>query len=153
METTINIEDYLSEEEIKEICKDSVRCAILRQYGNTKEADIDRLVTNLSYEYVFRAVTDAFGEDAKQKIQDTVAKLLKKDDTIRYLMFRRADAWDRSEAPGLTILNNAIKDNEELIRNRVKEEIEKYDLASFDLKYRFEEMICQIVEEKLFSKQ
>ena len=68
------------------------------------------------------------------------------------MIFRRNDAWERSEAPGLTILNKAIKDNESLIRSRVVEEIEKYDLGSFDLKYRFEELITQIVEEKLFSK-
>lgn len=150
MEATININDYLSDAEIKEVCKDTLRSLIVKQFN--RESDIDRVITNLSYEFVFEAVSKSIDCDAAKLIKDTVKRLLKKDDTIKYLIFRRNDAWERSEAPGLTILNKAIKDNESLIRSRVVEEIEKYDLGSFDLKYRFEELITQIVEEKLFSK-
>ena len=62
MEININIEDYLSKEEIKEIAKEQISYAIKEKFR--KESDIERIITNLSYEFLFKAVSETIGKDS-----------------------------------------------------------------------------------------
>ena len=50
MEVSINIEDYLSKDEIKDIAKEQITYAIREKFR--KESDIERIITNLSYEFI-----------------------------------------------------------------------------------------------------
>ena len=62
MELSVKIEDYLSEDEIKDIAKEQIACAIWEKFR--KESDIERIITNLSFEFLFKAVSESIGEDA-----------------------------------------------------------------------------------------
>lgn len=149
MEIKINIEDYLSEEDIKDECRYMIRKVIYDKYN--RESEIDRLTTNLGYEFIFKAIAETINEDAETKIKNKVIELLKDDSTIKFELFRKRDAWERSEAVGLTILNNALKENEGLIKEKVQQAIKDYNFGSReDLQYRIEEVFHEILEEKLF---
>lgn len=149
MEIKINIEDYLEKEEIANECRYMLRKAIYDKYK--QESDIDRLITNLGYEFIFKAITETINEDAETKIKNKVIELLKDDFNIKCELFRKRDAWERSEAVGLTILNNALKENEGLIKEKVQQAIKDYNFGSReDLQYRIEEVFHEILEEKLF---
>lgn len=152
MELKINIEDYLSKDEIKDECKSAIRSAIYHQFE--KESELERLISNLSYEFLFKQVSECIGKDAEELIKNKVIELLQKDSTIKYEIFKKADAWERTEAVGLNILHSAIKDNESLIRDKVTNAIKDYNFGnSEDLKCRIQDVFAEILEEKIFHNK
>lgn len=148
MELIINIEDYITPEEIKAVAMEAVRASIMRTYGRD-ESNITRLISNLSYEFIFNAVSDAIGEDAKVKVTNKVKELLEDGSSIRYELWRRKDAWEKTESPAIPILHKAIKDNEGLIRAKVMQSIDSYEFA--DVQESMYEALNQIVYEKVFG--
>lgn len=152
MEVTLDIRDFLTEEEIKEECKTAVRRIVIERYE--KNDDLDRLITNLSYEFVFKAIDETTGIDSLQKIKETVSRLIQKESTIMYELFKPADAWGRSEAVGLKALHEAIKENIPLIKEKVREAIGNYNfLDRKDLQARMEDVFHDMLEEYMFKNK
>lgn len=149
MEVTIKIEDYLSQDEIKAIAKEELRGIIRQTYGRD-EYNISRLISNLSYEFIFEELSIAIGEDAEKKIISKVKELLENDDSIKYQMWRRKDVWEKTESPAIPILHKAIKDNEWLIRQKVQSYIDHYEFN--DVQDAMYEALNQIVYDKVFGK-
>lgn len=149
MNIDINIEDYLSEEEIKDECKMAIRHSIYDKYK--KEAELDRLISNLSYEFIFTEISQCINEDVETLIRNKVIELLKDGSSIRYELFRKADAWDRETSVGYKILEQAIKDSENLIREKVTTVINNYDFGSSQEIYdKIMDCVTSIIEERLF---
>lgn len=150
MNITIDIRDYLSPDEIRDICKDTIAHDVHMLFTKN-EADIERLISNLGYNFVFAAVSKAINKDAEKVISDKVVELIKNDSAIKYEIWHRADAWQRTDSPAIKILNNAIEDNKFLIRDRVSVEVGKYPLD--EVREEFFDMAVHILEEKLFGKE
>lgn len=148
MELTINIEDYITPEEIKAVAMEAVRDSIMRTYSRD-EYNITRLISNLSYEFIFKAVSDAIGEDAQTKISNKVKELLEDGSSIRYELWRKKDAWEKTESPAIPILHKAIKDNEGLIRAKIMQSIDSYEFN--DVQEAMYEALNQIIYEKVFG--
>tara|TARA_B100001059_G_C17566080_1_gene442612 strand:+ start:69 stop:560 length:492 start_codon:yes stop_codon:yes gene_type:complete len=129
----INIDDYLSEEEKKEIAIDvfrnQVKTQLFKSIDGTVQSDseVQRVIGNISYEIVFNEV-QKYIPDAKKMIEDKVSKILKEKD-LSYYVFRRKDAWDKEESLAITYLNQEVKSNEEIFKARIKKEMEEYDLG------------------------
>ena len=150
MDLTIRIEDYITQDEIKTVAMESLRDVILRTFSRG-ESEIERLISNLSYEFIFKAVSDAIGEDAKQKIANKVKELCEDGSAIRFEMWRKRDAWEKSESPALTILNEAIKDNKPLIRAKVEQCITGYEFN--DIQDAMYIALDEILYEKVFGER
>ena len=148
MNITIDIRDYLSHDEIKNECRYAIRSCV-RETFCRNESDINRLISNLGYEFVFKAVSEAIGEDAEKVIVAKVAELVRRDDTIRYQMWRKQDVWEKNESPAIKILYDAIKDNEPLMRERVQQLITDFEFP--DVRDAMYNIACDIVSEKLFG--
>lgn len=148
MEVTINIEDYISPSEIKEIAKEEIRGIIRRTFGRD-EYNISRLISNLSYEFIFEELSIAIGEDAEKKIISKVKELLENDDCIKYQMWRRKDVWVKTESPAIPIMHKAIKDNEGLIRAKVMQYIDGY--AFNNVQDAMYEALQNIIYDKVFG--
>ena len=148
MNITINIEDYITPEEIKSIAMDAVRDTILATFRGD-EANINRLISNLSYEFIFKAVSDSIGEDAQLKVANKVKELLEDGSSIRYELWRKKDAWEKSESPAIGLLYKAIKDNESLIRAKVSESINNYEFS--DVQQAIYDALNDVVYEKVFG--
>lgn len=148
MNITIDIHDYLSPDDIRDICKDAIAHDV-HQLFTKNEVEIDRMISNLGYEFVFAAVSQAIGKDAKKLIVEKVTELIKNDSTIKYEIWRRKDAWQRDESPAIKILNDAIEDNKFLIRDLVSKEISAFEFD--DVRSAFYDMACHVIEEKLFG--
>ncbi len=71
----INIKDYLPEDEIKEIASEQVRTSVRLQLD--KEKDITRVITNASYDIVYKMVDAAIDEDLADfiSLQDSNSSL------------------------------------------------------------------------------
>lgn len=150
MEVKVNLEDYLSEEEIREECKYAIRKIIYETYS--KESSQNRLISNLSYEILFKEISKCINEDAKTLITKQVIELIKQPDNIRYLLFRKKDAWDKEESIGYTILKQAIKDSENLIKEKVEEAIKNYNLGGADeIRDAIMDCFADKIDEKLFT--
>lgn len=149
MEVNINIEDYLSQEEIKEIAKEQFSQAVKERFR--KSSDVERVMTNLSYEYLFKAVSETIGRDSLELIKDKVVSLLQDDSHISYLMWRRKDAWENNESPAITVMNKAIKDNEDLIKSRVYSFISNYDFN--EVKDEIYAILCESLQQQLFGNR
>lgn len=148
MELTINIEDYIAPDEIKSLAMEAVRSSIMKTYSQD-EYNISRLISNLSYEFIFKAVSDAIGEDAQKKIESKVKELLEEGSSIRYELWRRKDVWEKTESPAIAILHKAIKDNEGLIRSKVMQRIDSYEFN--DVQDAMYNALNEIVYEKVFG--
>ena len=129
----INIDDYLSEEEKKEIAIDvfrnQVKTQLFKSIDGTVQSDseVQRVIGNISYEIVFNEV-QKYIPNAKKMVEDKVSKILKEKD-LSYYVFRKKDAWDKEESLAITYLNQEVKSNEEMFKERIKKEMEEYDLG------------------------
>ena len=148
MTVQFNVLDYLTPDEIKDECKKAIQSSVKEMFAKD-EAGIDRLICNLGYEFVFRAVSAAIGEDAREKIAAKVAELLQKDDAIKYEMWRRRDAWDRTESPAIGILDDSIKANRLLIFQKVQEAIRDYDF--YDVNEAMYAAAQDVIRQRIFG--
>lgn len=148
MEVTFDVFEYLTPDEIKEECKKAIRHSVHDTFAKN-ESEVERLISNLGYEFVFNAVSVAIGKDAEKAIVDVVKQLCSDKSHIQYLMWRRKDAWERTESPAIGILEEAIKDNKLLIRECVQQAIKECEIP--DVRDALYGMACEMVHEKLFG--
>lgn len=124
MEVKINIEDYLSEEDIKEECRDYLRYSIEHYLSN--ESDFERIMSNISYRIVHKAVDECFNQDLSNILTGKVIDVI--NGLSGYNIFRRKDnIVDRDDTVGQKILDAAVKNNKDLIDLKVKETIKNFD--------------------------
>lgn len=134
MELTINVEDYISESDIKEICKQSVRSYIdkqISQFTNIKDFISEAVYGSISGEFlkaIFQENPEAVDEALRQ-----LRKLVKDGEFISsYALFGYSiepDASDRYYRPATykratyinTLVQNMLKENEGAIKGKIKE--------------------------------
>ena len=72
------------------------------------------------------------------------------DSHIRYLLWRKKDAWENEESPAITIMNQSIKDNHDLIESKVYSLISNYDFD--EVKEEIYNILCDSLSKQLFGK-
>lgn len=151
MEIKINIENYLSEEEIKEICKDAIRSVIASQYRN--EVETKRLISNLSYEILFDQISETINQDASELVRKNVIEILGDKSAYRYLVFRRKDCVSNTDSKACIILDEVVEGAKDVIKEKVLEVISKYDFGnSREICDRIQDCFNEIIEERIFKK-
>ncbi len=113
----INVEDYLDRDEIKDIIKNQIRYIV--------ERDAERLLTNSAYYVVFKAVDEALDNSAKEFIKAKAIAVI--NDLSEYCVFRKKDAWEKEDSIAYQILQEAMNENKDLIKQKVREAIENRD--------------------------
>lgn len=126
----INIEDYLSESEIKTICESEIRRQVAAQFGQENETNIMRMVSNLSYYHVHQAVDAKMGGELDKVLTERVTALIK-DKDYSHVVFRAANAWDRKESHAYTILRQCLENHRELMTSKMKAAIEGLNPKDF----------------------
>lgn len=157
MELKINIEDYVSEDDIKQMCKESVRSYLDKQISQFK--DIKDFISEAVYGSVYgEFLKTIFQEnpEAVDKALHQLRKLVKDGEFISgYSLFGYAiepDDHDSYYRPATykrasyinTLVQNMLKENEEAIKNKIKEiafsrveasTLKGIDEGDFDLSY------------------
>ena len=123
----INIENYLSEDDIKNILIDEYK----QWFRNMKEQDKLRILSNFSYEFIFKTIND--NVDGKL-LELTKAKTLEtlEQANFNYFVFRPADAWSKPESVPMTMINNIVKSKQNVIEDKIDKAIE--GLSNKDLR-------------------
>lgn len=131
MNVDVNINDYLSEEDKKEIAIDVFRQQVKKELFNSNDgtvqadSEVQRIIGNITHEVVFTEV-QKYIPDAKEQIIGKVKKALAKD--LNYEVFRKKDAWGKEESLAITYIKEEVKANEEVFKTRIKDMIANYDL-------------------------
>ena len=125
----IKIEDYLDEEEIKEICKDALYQKIREDMRNLNVNDI---VANISYAEVAAMVDTYVGEDdfCKREIPNKVRDVIAGMST--FTVFQQADAWGRENSIAYDIMQEECRASRPLIKARVEQIINEYNFPQLE---------------------
>lgn len=128
MEINININEYLSPGEIKSIATEQLKYAFMQQFQ--KEADVERVISNLSCEYVFALISSVWDGDFEKMLRDKIKDTIEKG--VGYYVFRRKDAWDRTESPAIKILDEECANSRPLIKEMIEKHIKEYPFNEID---------------------
>lgn len=115
MNTTIDLDKYLSEDEKIEIARSEYR-AIIRENifkdfdkNPTKRMEnYERIMSNAVHYYLQENIDVLLGKDSKEIIAENVAKVINNNSTYEYKVFRVKNAWDTEDSPAQTFLKSAV---------------------------------------------
>ena len=145
----IKIEDYLDEEEIKEICKDALYQKIREDMRNLNVNDI---IANISNAEVEAMVDTYVGEDdfCKREIPKKVRELIEK--LSSYTIFRKADVWERKNSIAYDIMQEECRASRPRIKARIEQIIDEYNFPQLE---RSEIMytIADVLTDRLFPEK
>ncbi len=134
MEMQIRVEDYLSKEEITEM--------IRYRLDDVIRKDSERILSNTAYGVVFEAVNKALDGKMQETIKAKVVEII--NELSDFNVFRMKDAWGNPETVGTKILNEAIEENRQAIKEKVKEAVDGYDISS-QIEVRLEDSLEDIL--------
>ena len=145
----IKIEDYLDEQEIKEICKDALYQKIRE---DMRELNVNDIIANISYAEVAAMVDTYVGEDnfCKKEIPQKVHRVI--DELSTYTVFRKADAWERKNSIAYDIMQEECRASRPRIKARIEQIIDEYDFPQLE---RSEIMytIADVLTERLLPEK
>lgn len=125
----IKIEDYLDEQEIKEICKDALYQKIRE---DMRELNVNDIIANISYAEVAAMVDTYVGEDnfCKKEIPQKVHRII--DELSTYTVFRKADAWERKNSIAYDIMQEECRASRPRIKARIEQIIDEYNFPQLE---------------------
>ena len=125
----IKIEDYLDEQEIKEICKDALYQQIRE---DMRKLNVNDIIANISYAEVAAMVDTYVGEDnfGKKEIPQKVRRVI--DELSTYTVFRKADAWERGNSSAYDIMQEECRASRPRIKARIEQIIDEYNFPQLE---------------------
>lgn len=125
----IEIKDYLTSEEITEICKDALHQKIREDMRGINVYDI---IANISHSDVAAMVDTYVGEDdfCKTEIPKKVRNVIENIST--FTVFRKADAWERQSSIAQDILDEECRAARPIIKKRVEQIINEYNFPQLE---------------------
>ena len=126
----INIKDYLTESEIKEIVIDEFRISLRNHLRDEKE--VTRIISNAPFYKLNEIVDENLPDGYKETVKNKITELI--NDLSSYSVFRYSYLNDRKpESLGSEIIESTVRENENLI----KENVQKVINSSDDIYSRF----------------
>jgi hypothetical protein len=118
MNTEINIDDYVSEEEKKELCIEYIR-QTLRGDGN--ENHKERVLSNMAYTAAHSLIDESLSQEDIEIIKLKTKEIIL--NSSNYGVFRKKDAWGSEDSVAWIEVKKAIEENKYLINDLVKKAI------------------------------
>lgn len=135
----IDIENYLSDTEIKDIIIEEFREEIQK---SIRRNGVSRFIANLAYQNVFEEINKEapkFENEIKEKTKEVIENL------TSYSVFRKKDLVDNEDSLAQKYLEQSVENNKDIIENKVKDILN--DLSKTDISYE----ISSIIEDKIES--
>ena len=118
---TLNVDDFLSESEKKQIVSDAFRAEASRKSAE----DFERIISNSAYHLVSAAVDAHFDGKMVEVLKASTIKVIENLST--HTVFSPPNAWDRAASKGFEHLQSSLDDLKPAIQARVAELIASYD--------------------------
>lgn len=115
----INIDDYITEEEKKQIAKETFQQACFMHFKD--EDSVKRIISNSAYEIVYKMVDEQFHFGLDLTLEAKVVEIINSMNWFH--LFKKPDTWSRESNSAYQILEKALLDNKELIERNVKEHL------------------------------
>ena len=132
----IKITDYLQQHEIKEIVSDELRVQIREHFRNEENAR--RLLSNLAYQLVSEEVEKIVPNYEKELIEKVVS-LLNNKKAVSYRLFDFDYNTGNAKSLGAKIVENTVRENQQLIKDKVIDTIQNADYSE-DALIKFESL-------------
>jgi len=120
----INIDDYVSEEEKKELCIEYIK-ETLRGSGNDNHKE--RVLSNMAYAAAEKLLNSALTAEDIHMIQISVKDIIK--DPSSYSLFRKKNAWGLEDSVAYLEVKKAVEKYKHLIDGLVLQAIKNRDYA------------------------
>ncbi len=96
MSTDIDIKDYLTDDDIKDILQQEIKDYLYSKEGRTQqdkaESNIARVISNCAYDIVYRMVDDCMDERLEDILKKKICTII--EDLGEFNLFRKPDVWD-----------------------------------------------------------
>lgn len=142
MKIELNLEDYLTDEEIKNACEKAI---YTNTYNKLAALDIDTVIANSSYKIIWKVLDEKFDKNLEEilckKCEDVINNL------SAFSVFRNKDSFNSKKSVGQEILDQKVKESEGLIEKKINEIIESYDFN--ELKESIGDLVYQCIMDKL----
>jgi len=122
----IKITDYLQQHEIKEIVSDELRVQIREHFQNEENAK--RLLSNLAYHIIKEEVNKIVPNYEQELVEKVVSLIRDKDLGGQVFDFDRYGSG-RSKSLGAIIVENTVRENQQLIKDKVIDTIQNADYS------------------------
>ena len=122
----INIDDYLDNEEIKEIAKNAVREMVAARVKDIfkSEQSIERIFDNYAAGHIISEVNKLIDGDMVKIIAKQIPGKI--EDMSSHYIFKSPDAWEREPSEGWRIVQDEVRKQEARIREIVNERIDSF---------------------------
>ena len=142
---TIEIMDYLSESEMKDIAAQVFKERCQDKFNK----DHERIISNTGYEIVVKLIKEHYPENLEDLISKKAIDVI--DGMSSHTLFAPKNAWDRETTGGFEALQKAVRDNDDLIQEKAVKMIEEY--KSFDTESYIESLVKDEIIDRLFNKE
>ena len=115
METTININDYISQDEMRDIAVDTFRNLCISKLN--AESEMQRILSNQAYAIVGKLIDEKYNRNMEEYLTEKCDKLLSDESAIKYELFRDS-SYGAKKGPALLAL-------EELVKTKLRDKLEK----------------------------
>jgi hypothetical protein len=123
MKVSINIDDYVTDAEKKQLCIDYIN-ETLR--GND-EYDKERILYNMAYMASYKILDDALTHDMMEMIKQKAVEII--SNFSSYDIFRKRSQWETEDSVAYTEIQNAVREHKHLISPLVKKAIIEHDYS------------------------
>lgn len=139
----IKVDDYLTEDEIKDIVIDEVRSSV----RSRNEENLTRIIKNASHYWFRDIVSEVMGENFNEKIEEQVKEILSKVSSYTVI---RDGSYGEKPSKAYLLIQEYVEKHKSILENRVKEKIE--NLSEFDvLGYEGREQIASSVSQAIYD--
>ena len=114
---TIEIDDYLTEEEKKQIAIDVFRDACRQRTA----ADFERIITNSAHDVVWKTMDEFCDKSVIASLKNKIRSII--GDLTAFNVFRKPDALGRDANGPYEILVQCVQENKPLISEKVEKAI------------------------------
>lgn len=111
---TIQIQDYLTEEERKQIAVDAFRAECAKR----SSTDFERIITNSAYHVVWAQIDEFCDKSVVAKLKNKVRSII--EGLTEFHVFKKPDAWDRGSNKPYDILVQCVQENKALLNEKVE---------------------------------
>ena len=123
MELTINVNDYLSEEEQKEVVREAFLVATRSLF--MKSENVERVLSNIAHDALSKDV-DTLIPNYKEIIVKNLNTFLLRSDNLQFHIFR-TESYLSGKSEGQKILDEAVQANKSRIEDKVRSAVDEFD--------------------------
>ena len=151
MTTEINIDDYLSESEKKELAIDAFKKHVTKSLfkfndGVKADSETQRIIGNISYQIVYN-IMEAQIPNFENLIVEKCKSIISSQSDCG--LFEKKNLWEEDEGIGYKIAKKTLEENNLVVKGKVEEAISKFDYES-EVRKLTSEMFAELAD-KLWS--